>query len=165
GGRRSRRGTPAPCARRRRSARRGPLSPKRWPSTRGSRFRHRLPVPGVCQACVGHFGTDRPGRGEKPNCRRLSLLAPMTLPFDSRETRDATTLEGVLERVVFSNEENAWSVVRLQVAGYRDLITAVGNLLGVQPGENLRLTGGWINDPKYGRQFRVSSYATVVPAT
>jgi len=89
----------------------------------------------------------------------------MTLPFDSRETRDATTLEGVLERVVFSNEENAWSVVRLQVPGYRDLVTAVGNLLGVQPGENLRLSGSWINDPKYGRQFRVSSYATVVPAT
>ena len=39
----------------------------------------------------------------------------MTLPFDSRETRDATTLEGVLERVVCSNEESAWSVVRLQV--------------------------------------------------
>ena len=89
----------------------------------------------------------------------------MTLPFDSRDPRDATTLEGVLERVVFSNEENAWSVVRLQVPGYRDLVTAVGNLLGVQPGENLCLNGSWINDPKYGRQFRVSSYATVVPAT
>jgi exodeoxyribonuclease V alpha subunit len=89
----------------------------------------------------------------------------MTLPFDSRETRDAITLEGVLERVVFSNEENAWSVVRLQVPGYRDLVTAVGNLLSVQPGENLRLSGSWINDPKYGRQFRVSSYATVTPAT
>ena len=88
----------------------------------------------------------------------------MTLPFES-QNRDATSLEGVLERVVFSNEENAWSVVRVQVAGYRDLVTAVGNLLGVQPGENLRLTGGWITDPKYGRQFRVSSYATVTPAT
>jgi exodeoxyribonuclease V alpha subunit len=94
----------------------------------------------------------------------------MTLPFDSRETRDAattatTTLEGVIERIVFANEENAWSVVRLQAAGYRDLVTAVGNLLGVQAGENLRLSGSWINDPKYGRQFRVASYATVVPAT
>jgi exodeoxyribonuclease V alpha subunit len=88
----------------------------------------------------------------------------MTLPFES-QNRDATTLEGVLERVVFANEENAWSVVRVAVAGYRDLITAVGNLLGVQPGENLRLSGGWISDPKYGRQFRVSSYATVTPAT
>ncbi|HEX6902972.1 MAG TPA: ATP-dependent RecD-like DNA helicase [Thermoanaerobaculia bacterium] len=88
----------------------------------------------------------------------------MTLPFDT-QSRDATSLEGVLEKIVFANEENAWSVVRLTVAGKRDPVTAVGNLLGVQPGENLRLTGTWINDPKYGRQFRVSSYATVTPAT
>ncbi|HEX7180964.1 MAG TPA: ATP-dependent RecD-like DNA helicase [Thermoanaerobaculia bacterium] len=87
----------------------------------------------------------------------------MTLPFDTTPARD--TLEGVLERIVFSNEENAWSVVRLAVPGQRDLVTAVGNLLGVQPGESLRLTGAWISDPKYGRQFKVASYATVAPAT
>jgi exodeoxyribonuclease V alpha subunit len=89
----------------------------------------------------------------------------MTLPFESQTRDSATSIEGVLDRIVFSNEENAWSVVRLTVAGQRDPVTAVGNLLGVQPGENLRLTGTWINDPKYGRQFRVSSYATVTPAT
>lgn len=90
----------------------------------------------------------------------------MTLPFDARDSRNAaTTLEGVLERVVFTNEENAWSVVKLAVAGQRDLVTAVGNLLGVQPGENLRLSGAWVNDPKYGKQFRVASYTTVVPGT
>jgi len=89
----------------------------------------------------------------------------MTLPFDTRPARDEGTLEGVLERVVFANEENAWSVVRLTVPGHRDPVTAVGNLLGVQPGENLRLTGAWIQDPKYGRQFKVSSYQTVAPAT
>jgi len=74
-------------------------------------------------------------------------------------------LEGTLERVVYANEDNAWSVVRLAVAGTRDPVTAVGNLLGVQPGESLRLTGSWIDDPRHGRQFRVVSYATVVPAT
>jgi exodeoxyribonuclease V alpha subunit len=89
----------------------------------------------------------------------------MTLPFDSRLARDESTLEGVLERVVFTNAESSWSVVRLTVPGQRDPVTAVGNLLGVQPGENLRLTGAWIKDPKYGRQFKVSSYATVAPAT
>jgi exodeoxyribonuclease V alpha subunit len=89
----------------------------------------------------------------------------MTLPLNPPSNDAATTLEGVLERIVFTNEENAWSVVRLVVPGNRDLVTAVGNLLGVQPGENLRLTGAWINDPKYGKQFRVTSYATVVPAT
>ena len=71
----------------------------------------------------------------------------------------------MLERVVFTNEENAWSVVRLIVPGRQDLVTAVGNLLGIQPGENLRLAGEWIDDPKYGRQFKVSSYQTVAPST
>ncbi|HEX3555813.1 MAG TPA: ATP-dependent RecD-like DNA helicase [Thermoanaerobaculia bacterium] len=89
----------------------------------------------------------------------------MTLPFDSQPATAPTTLEGVLERIVFSNEENAWTVARLSVPGHRDLVTAVGNLLGVQPGENLRLTGAWIQDPKYGKQFKVVSYATVTPAT
>jgi len=89
----------------------------------------------------------------------------MTLPFDPKPASSQTTVEGVLERIVFSNEENAWTVARLTVAGQRDLVTAVGNLLGVQPGENLRLTGAWIQDPKYGKQFKVASYATVTPAT
>ena len=88
----------------------------------------------------------------------------MTLPFDSQPRADST-LEGILERVVFSNEENAWSVVRLAVTGQRDPVTAVGNLLGVQVGEHLRLAGTWIQDPKYGRQFKVASYATVAPST
>ncbi len=74
-------------------------------------------------------------------------------------------MTGVLERVVFANEENAWSVVRLTVPGEREPVTAVGNLLGVQPGENLRLEGQWVNDPKFGRQFKVAAYATVAPST
>src|SRR6266536_4655955 len=52
-----------------------------------------------------------------------------------------STLEGILERVTYVNEENAWSVVRLAVPGKKDLVTVVGNLLGVQPRENLRLRG------------------------
>jgi exodeoxyribonuclease V alpha subunit len=86
-------------------------------------------------------------------------------PTERARAETATVLEGVLERVVFANEANAWSVVRLTVAGARDPVTAVGNLLGVQPGESLRLTGCWMDDPRHGRQFRVDSYATVVPAT
>jgi exodeoxyribonuclease V alpha subunit len=89
----------------------------------------------------------------------------MTLLFDPRASGQETTLEGVLDRVVFSNEENAWSVVRLAVPGRQDQVTAVGNLLGIQPGESLRLTGSWIDDPKYGRQFKVASYTTVAPST
>ena len=74
-------------------------------------------------------------------------------------------LEGTLRRVVFANEDNAWSVVRIEADGRRAPVTAVGNLLGVQPGERLRLDGEWVEDPKYGRQFKISSYETVQPSS
>jgi len=44
-------------------------------------------------------------------------------------------------------------------------VTAVGNLLGVQPGENLSLRGKWVHDKRFGDQFQIVSYRTVVPAT
>lgn len=76
-----------------------------------------------------------------------------------------TTLDAVLERVTFASEENGFSVVQLQVPGRRDLVTAVGPMLGVQPGESLRLTGRWVVDRRYGEQYRVESFATTKPAT
>jgi len=79
--------------------------------------------------------------------------------------RPTTSLEGSLERITYANEEASWSVVRVVVHGRKEPITAVGNLLGVQPGESLRLTGWWVQDRKYGEQFRVATYATVKPAT
>lgn len=74
------------------------------------------------------------------------------------------TIEGVVDRVVYSNEENGWGVVRLLVRG-RGELTAVGPLFGVQPGESVRLEGGWVKDRKFGRQFRADSYLTVHPQT
>ncbi|MBK6846560.1 MAG: ATP-dependent RecD-like DNA helicase [Proteobacteria bacterium] len=74
-------------------------------------------------------------------------------------------VEGALERVVYCNEETAWSVVRIAVPQERRTVTAVGSLLGIQPGENLRLRGWWVHDRKYGEQFRVHSYLTIQPST
>lgn len=74
------------------------------------------------------------------------------------------SVEAVLDKIVYANEENAWSVVRLRSPDGAEL-TATGNLLGVSPGETLRLTGRWEKDPKFGRQFRVVSYLTVTPST
>jgi len=76
-----------------------------------------------------------------------------------------STLEGVLERVVFFNEENSFTVARLQVAKRRDLVAIVGVLPSPMPGETLRLKGEWIVDNKFGEQFRVQSCLSVLPAT
>ncbi len=86
-------------------------------------------------------------------------------PAEAPENKPVTLLEGTLERIVYANPESAWSVVRLAVAGEVELVTAVGNLLAVQPGESLRLSGAWEKDARYGRQFRVASYQTITPAT
>jgi exodeoxyribonuclease V alpha subunit len=96
-----------------------------------------------------------------PAGRRSSIATPRP----GSGAAHGTTLEGILERVTYANEETAWSVVKLAVPGKKDLVTVVGNLLGVQPGENLRLRGRWTVDRKYGEQFRADSYVTVKPAT
>src|ERR1700758_4131927 len=75
-------------------------------------------------------------------------------------------LDGVLERVTFANPETGYTIARIAPErGGAELITAVGPLLGAQIGEFLRLRGRWSSHPKYGRQFEVHSYATVLPAT
>lgn len=76
-----------------------------------------------------------------------------------------STLEGILERIVFFNEENSFTVARLQVAGRRELVTIIGALPSPMPGETLRLKGEWILDAKFGEQFRVDSCFSVLPAT
>src|SRR6202042_2645210 len=65
-----------------------------------------------------------------------------------------------------ANEETGFTIARVAAdRGGPDLITVVGALLGAQVGESLRLTGRWVSHPKYGRQFDVHSYTTVLPAT
>ncbi len=75
------------------------------------------------------------------------------------------TLEAVLERITYANEENGYTVARVATRGSADLTTVVGNLLGAQPGESLRMRGVWKSHPQFGRQFEVRDYTTVLPAT
>jgi exodeoxyribonuclease V alpha subunit len=70
---------------------------------------------------------------------------------------DGAVLDGVLERVTFANPETGYTIAR--IAPER------GQPLGAQVGEFLRLHGRWSSHPKYGRQFEVHSYTTMLPAT
>jgi len=84
----------------------------------------------------------------------------------AQRARPAVVLEAILERVTYVNEETGYTIAR--VATERtgpDLLTVVGPLMGAQIGESLRLTGRWGSHPRYGRQFEVDSYTTVLPAT
>jgi exodeoxyribonuclease V alpha subunit len=88
------------------------------------------------------------------------------MPAGPGVQRDASVLDGVLERVTFANPETGYTIARIDPGrGGPDLVTAVGPLLGAQVGESLRMRGRWTSHPKYGKQFEVHSYTTVLPAT
>ncbi|AWL38505.1 MULTISPECIES: ATP-dependent RecD-like DNA helicase [unclassified Streptomyces] len=79
---------------------------------------------------------------------------------------NTAVLEGVLERITYANEENGYTVARVDTGrGSGDLLTVVGSLLGAQPGESLRMEGRWASHPQFGKQFQVDNYTTILPAT
>ena len=72
---------------------------------------------------------------------------------------------GTLERVVYHNEENGWTVFRLHVEGREDPVAVVGNMSSPQTGVRLRVKGKWISHPKFGRQIQMTSWEEELPAT
>ena len=76
-----------------------------------------------------------------------------------------TELEGQLERITYFSEETGFTVARLKIQGSSEPVTVVGNLIAPTPGEILMLKGSWLNHPKFGRQFKITSHSTKVPAT
>jgi exodeoxyribonuclease V alpha subunit len=76
------------------------------------------------------------------------------------------TLVGTLERIVYENQDDGYTVARFTCKDYpNELVTAVGNLMSSSPGESMELKGWWVTDSKYGRQFKIIEYRTILPAT
>ena len=71
----------------------------------------------------------------------------------------------VVEHITYQNAENGYSIMKVNVKGYNDLVTIVGSLLDVPVGSVLLCEGDWKVDKKYGSQFVIQSYEEVMPAT
>ncbi len=78
---------------------------------------------------------------------------------------DSAKLQGLVERITFTCEEDGYSVIKVRAPGYRDLVTAVGNFVSLCPGETLLMEGTWGTHARFGRQFRVDRYETTAPST
>ena len=61
-------------------------------------------------------------------------------------------IEGTVASLVYQNPENGYSVLRLDTPD--GLVTAVGTMPGLSPGESLILTGAWTTHQSYGEQFK-----------
>ena len=77
----------------------------------------------------------------------------------------ATLLRCVVERITYQNHENGYSVLKVKVKGYNDLVTLVGNLLEVPVGSVLLCRGEWKVDKRYGSQFVAATWEETMPAT
>lgn len=75
------------------------------------------------------------------------------------------TLEGCLERITYFNSENHYTIAKLKTSKTNNVVTIVGTMVAVNPGQTLKIKGIWETHPRYGQQFKISSYEVVLPAT
>ncbi|KXU35344.1 recombinase RecD [Cephaloticoccus primus] len=92
---------------------------------------------------------------------------------------NAETLVGVLERIIFFNEENHYTIAELRPEALRGgpahtrderdgeepKVTIVGALPGVECGETLHLRGEWTHHTQHGPQFRIAEFKSELPAS
>jgi len=75
------------------------------------------------------------------------------------------TLTGVLERIIFLNEENHYTIAEFRADAASDKITITGALPGAQCGETLHLRGTWTKHAQHGDQFKVESFKAELPSS
>ncbi len=84
--------------------------------------------------------------------------------YEKPKASDLQRLEGGVERVIYTNEENGYTICDMSVSDGGDIITAVGIMPMIGAGDHLCVYGRWIHNPKYGRQFSVEQYERLMPA-
>ena len=74
------------------------------------------------------------------------------------------TIDGTIQHVIFQNEENGYTVLRL-VTGDGEAVTVVGTIPCAAPGENLIVTGQWVSHPVHGEQVQADQVERHMPTT
>ena len=83
----------------------------------------------------------------------------------SPTTQNDQTVTGVLERIIYFNEENAYCVAEVQITESKGPVTVLGKLPGVQCGETLQLSGHWTRHAQHGDQFKFTQFKSQLPAS
>ena len=73
------------------------------------------------------------------------------------------TLSGIIDSIVYRNEENGYTVLILEDADGQP-VTAVGIIPYVNEGDKLTAYGSWTTHKIYGKQFSVDSFERELPA-
>ena len=71
-------------------------------------------------------------------------------------------LSGTVENVIFKNEENGYTVLRLK-DGNGEMVTVVGCFPFAAAGESMVVSGAWMNHSVHGRQFKAEYAQRMLP--
>ncbi|MFA7231520.1 MAG: hypothetical protein WC071_09650, partial [Victivallaceae bacterium] len=74
------------------------------------------------------------------------------------------TLRGEITRVVYENEETAYTIFKLSDTQGVEY-SVVGCISGIHQGQSIEVTGRWETHQEYGRQLRAEKFRFVLPST
>ena len=77
---------------------------------------------------------------------------------------DVYTVDGTILNLIFQNEENGYTVLRL-VTTDGEVVTVVGTIPCAAPGESLVVTGQWMTHPVHGEQLQAQQVERYMPTT
>ncbi|WP_346886579.1 ATP-dependent RecD-like DNA helicase [Clostridium sp. UBA4395] len=73
------------------------------------------------------------------------------------------TIEGVVETVVFRNDDNGYTICKLRCD--KEVITIVGIIPFINESQEYSVQGEWTVHPKFGKQFKIESIHEIIPTT
>ena len=74
--------------------------------------------------------------------------------MNDTQREELIPIEGVVESVIYNNEQNGYSVLDLAISE-AEFVTLTGIMPYVNEGETLKAMGRWEIHPTFGRQFKV----------
>ncbi|WP_415319022.1 ATP-dependent RecD-like DNA helicase [Clostridium perfringens] len=72
-------------------------------------------------------------------------------------------LNGIVESIVFKSSDTGYTVIKFRENNI--VHTAVGVLPHVKEGQNLKITGSWVNHSQFGKQFKVEECEEILPTS
>jgi exodeoxyribonuclease V alpha subunit len=75
------------------------------------------------------------------------------------------TISGLVVNVNYYNSDNGYTVAKLRPSEFTSRITIVGIMGEIHSGEKLEISGRWEEHEKFGEQFRVEYYESILPDT
>ncbi len=78
------------------------------------------------------------------------------------EQAEMIQMEGSVQSIIYQNEENGYTVLRLEAA--EGAVTVVGCMPGVTPGESIAVQGQWTHHPSFGPQLKAESVERRMPS-